>query len=197
MQTNDALEAMIPVVAALRRLGVKYYICGSLASTFYGIARTTTDVDLVAELSQSDVSAFAEAIREQYYVDEKMILDAISQKSCFKLVHLPTASMVIVYSSKDRPYDKMAMERTQENSLDDELPEARFFLPSPEDVVLSKLEWYRLGDEVSERQWRDIAGVMKVNRASLDRKYMEQWAVELGVADLLAKAWKEVEADGP
>ncbi|MCG2682756.1 MAG: hypothetical protein L6306_03985, partial [Planctomycetales bacterium] len=75
--------------------------------------------------------------------------------------------------------------------------EARFFLPSPEDVVLSKLEWYRLGDEVSERQWRDIAGVMKVNRASLDRKYMEQWAVELGVADLLAKAWKEVEADGP
>ena len=197
MQTNDALEAMIPVVSALRRLGVKYYICGSLASTFYGIARTTADVDLVAELCQSDVSAFAEAIREQYYVDEKMISEAIARKSCFNVIYLSTSFKVDVFVAKDRRYDKNAMERIQENSLNDELPEARFFLPSPEDVVLSKLEWYRLGDEVSERQWRDVAGVIKVNRASLDRKYMEKWAGELGVADLLAKAWKEVEADGP
>ena len=196
MQTNDAIEALMPVVEALRQLGVKYYICGSLASTFYGIARTTADVDLVAELSQGDVSAFAEAIRAQYYVDEKMISEAIARKSCFNVIFLPTSFKVDVFVAKNRRYDKDVMDRIQESSLDDELPQARFFLPSPEDVVLSKLEWYRLGDEVSERQWRDIAGVLKVNRASLDRKYMEHWAAELGVADLLDRAWKEAEADG-
>ena len=67
-------------------------------------------------------------------------------------------------------------------------------LRRPRTRCLAKLEWYRLGDEVSERQWRDVIGVMKVNRASLDRQYLERWAGELGVADLLAKAWKEAES---
>lgn len=197
MHNNDALEALIPVVAALRRLGVKYYICGSLASTYHGLARTTADVDLVADLSRSDVSAFVKSIRERYYVDETMIYEAIAKRSCFNVIYLPTSFKVDVFIAKDRKYDKEAMGRIEENMLDAELPDARFFLPSPEDVVLSKLEWYRLGDEVSERQWRDIAGVLKVNRGSLDGQYMKHWAAELGVADLLEKAWKEAEADGP
>lgn len=197
MQTNDALEALLPVVSALRQLGVKYYICGSLASTFHGIARTTADVDMVAELSQSDVSAFAKAIRDNYYVDENMISEAIARKSCFNVIYLPSSFKVDIFVAKDRRYDRNAMERIEEFPFDDESPEMRFFLPTAEDVVLSKLEWYRLGDEASERQWGDVLGVMKVNRASLDRKYMDKWAAELGVADLLDKAWKEVEADGP
>jgi len=89
------------------------------------------------------------------------------------------------------------MERIREDSFDDDAPGARFFLPSPEDVVLSKLEWFRLGAEVSERQWRDVIGVMKVSGAALDRPYMDHWASELDVADLLAKAWKEADVDGP
>jgi hypothetical protein len=59
-------------------------------------------------------------------------------------------------------------------------------------IVLAKLERYRLGDEVSERQWNDVIGVLKIQSDALDRSYLDKWATELHVADLLAKAWKEV-----
>jgi hypothetical protein len=196
MQSSDAVGALVPVVAALQRLGVKYYLCGSLASVFYGTPRSTTDVDLVAALSPSNVPSFVEALQDRYYVDGQMILDAIARRSCFNVIYLPTNFKVDIFVAKNRRYDRAAMERIREDTFDEDTPSARFFLPSPEDVVLSKLEWYRLGDEVSERQWRDVIGVMKVSGAALDRAYLDRWAAELGVADLLAKAWKEAEANG-
>jgi hypothetical protein len=120
-----------------------------------------------------------------------MILDAIARKSCFNVIYLPTNFKVDVFILKNRPYDRQSLERIHQDTLDDDFPSLRFYLPSPEDVVLSKLEWYRLGDEISERQWRDVIGVLKIRIASLDRHYLEKWAAELGVADLLEKAWKE------
>jgi hypothetical protein len=154
----------------------------------------TADVDLVAELLPSHVAAFAQALRRDYYVDERMILDAIARKSCFNVIHSSTSFKVDVFAVKDRPYDRQVMNRIEERCIDEEVPTSRFSLSSAEDTLLAKLEWYRLGDEVSERQWSDVVGVIKVNAALLDRQYLEHWAGELGVADLLAKAWKEVES---
>ena len=197
MESPDAIQAVAPVVDELRRLGVRYYICGSLASAFYGTHRATADVDLVAELLPSHVASFVEALQTDYYVDERMILDAIARKSCFNVIHLPTSFKVDVFTVKNRPYDRNVMERITERCLDESVPTSQFALPSPEDTVLAKLEWYRLGDEITERQWHDVIGVMKVNVAAIDRPYLEKWAGELGVADLLAKAWNEVEGDRP
>ena len=70
-------------------------------------------------------------------------------------------------------------------------PEQSIFVTSPEDVILSKLEWYRMGGEVSERQWRDILGVLKTRAGELDLDYLRQWAKELNVSDLLERALKE------
>jgi hypothetical protein len=195
MQLPDALEALTPVVTALRRLGVRHYICGSFASTFYGMNRSTADVDLVAELLPSQVASFAAALRPDFYVSEPMISDAIARKSCFNVIHLPTSFKVDVFAARGRAYDKNVMDRIEEKPFDEAVPSLRLFLPSPEDTILAKLEWYRLGDEISERQWGDVIGVMKVNGPSLDRAYLDKWAGELGVADLMAKAWKEVEGD--
>jgi hypothetical protein len=196
MQQLDALVAVTPVVALLRRLGVRYYVCGSLASSFYGASRMTADVDLVAELLPSHVPSFVEALRPNYYVDERMILDAITRKSCFNVIHSPTSFKVDIFAVKDRPYDKNVMNRIEERCMDEDVPASRFSLLSAEDTVLAKLEWYRLGDEISDRQWSDVTGMIKVNWALLDRQYLERWAGDLGVADLLTKAWKEVEG-GP
>jgi hypothetical protein len=197
MQPTDAMTAVLPVLATFERLGVEHYICGSLASIFYGTSRSTTDVDVVADLKRSNVSALVEALHGQYYVDKAMIVDAIARKSCFNVIFLPTSFKVDVFVSKNRPYDREAMKRIRADSLDEDSPSGRFFLPSAEDVVLSKLEWYRLSDEVSERQWHDVLGVLKVNGVSLDRRYLERWAAELGVADLLARAFREAELPGP
>jgi hypothetical protein len=88
----------------------------------------------------------------------------------------------------------VALGRIQRRPLDEDDPSRQFYFASAEDVILSKLEWYRLGDEVSDSQWGDVVGVMKVQRDALDRPYLEKWAAELGVADLLERAWSEVEA---
>jgi hypothetical protein len=191
MQYPEALAAMIPVVAEFERLGVRYYVAGSLASSIYGLARTTLDVDLVADLKSEHVAPLAAALQPAYYVSEPMIRDAIARKSCFNLIDLTYNYKVDVFVTKGRGFDQSVFQRTRRDTLGSGHPSDDFFFPSPEDAVLAKLEWYRLGDEVSDRQWRDILEVLMAQHNVLDRPYLERWAVELGVGDLLARAWKE------
>ncbi len=192
MQFSDAVAAVTPVVAELERLGVKYYIGGSVASSAYGFSRATVDVDIIADLGLKHIDPLVDALQSAYYIDAHMIADAILRKSCFNVIHLPTSFKVDVFAVKNRPYDRMALQCGHKDLLDENDPSSEFFLASPENVVLSKLEWFRLGEEVSEQQWRDVIGVLKVQENLLDRKYLEKWATELGIADLLEKAWRQV-----
>jgi len=183
----------LPVVEALRRLGVAHYLGGSLASSLYGVARTTLDADLVADLRLAHVPPLVSALQGAYYVDAGMISEAITRKSCFNVIHLATMFKVDVFVLKDRPYDRTALGRIRQDSLTPEEPGTKVLLAAPEDIVLNKLEWFRSGDEVSERQWRDAVGVLKVQKDRLDRGYLAHWATELGLSDLLQRAWREAE----
>ena len=193
MAPSDTLAAIIPVVEVLQRLGVAYYVGGSAASSNYGVARSTLDVDLVADLGEEHVDPLVASLKSAYYVDGNMISDAIARKSCFNVIHLPTMFKVDVFALKDRPYDRVALSRSRKDTLAIESAAAELVVAAPEDVVLSKLEWFRLGDEVSRRQWDDAVGVLKVQQDALDKGYLLQWARELGIADLLEKAWRESE----
>jgi hypothetical protein len=197
MLPSDASAALAPVVAAFERLQVPYYVGGSAASSSFGIARSTLDIDLVADLALRHVAEFVASLGTAYYSDARMISDAIIRKSCFNLIHLATSFKVDVFAVKGRPYDRVAMQRIGKRSIDEAVPEVQYFVAAAEDVVLAKLEWYRLGDEVSETQWRDVLGVLSLQKHRLDRDYLSHWAVELGVADLLERAWNEVPADNP
>jgi hypothetical protein len=194
MQSLDAVTAVIPVVAALTRLGVRYYIGGSLAASIYGLARTTLDIDLIADLKPEHATPLTAALQPAYYANHDAIRDAIVRKSCFNVIYLATSFKVDVFVPKGREYDRVAFQRVREDNFGTGKPSDQFWFPSPEDVVLAKLQWYRLGDETSERQWRDIAEVLGTQKDVLDRRYLAKWAAELNVADLLAKAWKETEA---
>jgi len=193
MQCPDAITAITSVVAELERLRVPYYVGGSIASSAYGFSRATIDADLIADLGPDHVVPLVGALEPVYYVSASAIAEAISRKSCFNLIHLPTSFKVDVFAVKNRPYDRAAIRRIRKDSLAEELPSVEFFLASPEDVVLSKLEWFRLGEEVAEQQWRDVIGVLKVQANSLDREYLANWAAELEIADLLEKAWRETQ----
>lgn len=195
MQFFDAVTAMIPVVAEFERLGIRYYVGGSLASSIYGLARTTLDVDVVADLRREHVAPLVATLQPAYYVSEPMILDAVARKSCFNVIYLANNFKVDVFVSKGREYDLTVFQRIRQDTLDSGHPSDQFHFPSPEDSVLAKLEWYRLGDEASDRQWRDIIEVMMAQHNVLDRSYLAHWAGQLRVADLLEKAWKEVETE--
>ena len=192
MPPQEALAATVPVIEALVRLGVRYYVGGSLASSAHGVPRSTLDADLVADLALSQVPVLVAELHPAYYIHEPAVRDAVLRKASFNAIHLATGFKVDVFVLKDRPYDLLAIERRRQLPLDPDNP-STVFVASAEDTVLAKLEWYRLGDEVSERQWNDLVGVMKTQYDALDRHYLKRWAGELNVTDLLARAWQEVE----
>ena len=187
------IEALKPVVKILQSLNIQFYVGGSVASSFHGAARSTLDVDLVAGFSSKDIEGFLQRIdTRDYYVSQAAIEDAIERTSCFNLIHLASSFKVDIFILKNRKFDKSSMERAMFGRVD---LESEFEVPiaSAEDTILSKLEWYRLGNEVSERQWDDVTRVMKVLGQTVDMEYLESSAAELGVADLLRKLLSELE----
>lgn len=190
MNSADLCQAMMPVLRAFEQLGVTHYVGGSVASSAYGLPRTTLDADLVAVLEQRHVDGLVISLMEEFYVSGPMIREAIENESCFNVIHLPTMFKVDVFVSKSRPFDQSALSRISRRTLGGE-NDLEAWLASAEDVVLNKLEWYRRGDEVSERQWLDVLGVLRVQHSQLDRDYLRHWASELAVSDLLDRAMLE------
>jgi hypothetical protein len=186
----EPLAVTLLVIEAFEKLNVPYMIGGSLASALHGTARSTLDSDIVADLRIGQVASLVDMLRQDFYIDENMILDAIHHQSSFNVVHLKTAFKVDVFIAKKRGFDLEQFRRRRLEIVVDE-PEKKAFVTTAEDIILAKLEWYRLGGEVSDRQWRDILGVLKVQAGRLDLDYLHKWAVELGVADLLQQALEE------
>ena len=191
---SDIVAALEPVVDALEALGVRYRVGGSVASSALGVPRSTLDVDVACELRQQHVGALVAALIADYYIDEDIIRDAISRESCFNVIHLATMLKVDLFVRRSRPFEDVAFERTVRRSLDVAMGAREFDLTTPEDIILHKLEWFRAGGRVSDRQWHDIVGVLAIQRGQLDREYLERWAEELGVADLLARALSDAAA---
>ncbi len=187
---SDLLSALIPVVDALERLGVAYQIGGSVASSVYGVPRATMDIDLVADLRPEHVQPLAALLQEQYYINPEAIHEALHRRSSFNRIHLETMVKVDVFVLRERPYDQEAFRRTRRDTLEEESGR-EFSLSAPEDVILNKLAWFRMGGEVSERQWNDVIGVLRVQANALDVPYLTHWAAVLGLADLLERAFRE------
>ena len=178
----------------LERLRVPYYVGGSVASSTHGIARSSIDADVVADLGPEHVAPLVSALRNAYYLSEDHIRTAVEARRSFNLIHLETIFKVDVFVAKGRPFDREALERARPQTLED-APDARQFLvASREDTILAKLEWFRAGGGVSERQWTDVLGVLKTGWDRLERPYLVRWAASIGVADLLDTALREAEA---
>jgi hypothetical protein len=187
---DDLVAALSPVSAALNKLGIRHYVGGSVASSFHGASRSTMDVDVVAEMTDSAVSGFLQCFGADFYVSEAAIRDAIRRKSCFNLIHLPTSFKVDVFVSRQRPFDVTAMNRaTVERLGDSQMLEIR--MATAEDAIISKLEWYRKTNETSERQWDDVTRLLKLLGDAVDTEYLNESAESVGVQDLLERLLSE------
>ncbi len=191
MRNPDLLAAVGPVVEAFEKLRVPYYIGGSIASSAYGAARTTLDVDIVSDLKPQHARPLTKMLESSYYVDEDAILEAIRGHSSFNLIHLDTMTKVDVFIVRDEPYHQQTLPRRRKDTMDESPQAIEFCLASCEDIVIAKLDWYRKGGEVSERQWSDVLGVLKVQDKSLDREYLRHWASELKLTRLLERALRD------
>jgi hypothetical protein len=187
---GDLTHATLLVTQALERLGILYAVGGSLASSVHGVMRSTLDADIVANMRLEHIQPLVAALSRDFYADDEMMRDAIEHQSSFNLIHYETAFKVDIFIRRSRPFDQMQLERRRMSVIATD-PEQSVYVTSPEDVILSKLEWYRMGGDVSERQWRDILGVLKTKAGDLDLDYLHKWAKELKVSDLLERALRE------
>jgi hypothetical protein len=184
------LDAVVLVVGAFNDLGIEYLIGGSIASSVFGEPRTTVDADLLARILGRHAEPLFRRLQDKFYVDLQAIHNAIQNQSCFNVIHLDTMSKVDIFVRWRDPFGHSQFERRQLKPIgDSKSPE--FLFASAEDTVLAKLEWYRKGGEISDRQWRDLLGVLKVGNERIDRVYLRNWAIELGLTPLLERAFRD------
>jgi len=184
------MDVILLVTQSLERLGVSYVLVGSFASTSYGVYRTTADADILADLRLEHALPLAQALHESFYVDVGSICEAVQRRRSFNVIHLELGFKVDVFVPKARPFDRQQLKRRVRQPVGAQDERTAYFA-SAEDTILAKLEWYRRGDEVSERQWSDILGVLKVQGEALDLAYLREWARNLAVSDLLIRAMEQ------
>jgi hypothetical protein len=176
-------QALARVVGFLERLGIAYMVTGSLASSFHGRPRATHDADIVVDPSVQQLDRLVGALAsEGFYVDSERARDALRRRRQFNVIDIESTAKIDLIVVKDRPFSREELARRRVVEIASGL---RLCVASPEDTLLSKLEWARAGG--SERQLEDAAGVAAAQH-SLDRAYIERWARELGVLD----AWQRI-----
>lgn len=183
---DDTLKVALAAAGILDELGVRWFLGGSLASSVHGIPRATFDADIMADLRPQHVRPLLKSLGADWYADEATIMEAIQQRSSFNLIHFATAMKVDVFLPKLRRFDGGEFTRSRKMRVE-EGSDIEASVCCAEDIVIAKLEWYRLGGEDSERQWNDVLGVLRLNSGRLDVGLLRTSADEVGVSDLLQR----------
>lgn len=187
---HDDLSEVARVGDVLNRLCVRYALGGSMASSLLSVPRFTQDADLMVDPFAGRERELHDALGPEYYVSITAMSEANRLRRSFNVINKSSGFKLDLFVRKDRPFDISALDRSARMALPAD-PAQQIAVLTAEDVIVLKLEWYRLGDEVSEQQWRDIAGLLKVRGAELDLDYTRRAAEELGVVDLLDRALQD------
>ena len=188
------LGIALRVVAILDELEIPYVLDGSLASSLIGEPRATADVDLAIRISDEQLSPLLLALDPDFYVSEDAARDAVRRHTSFNLVHLDSVLKVDLFVLGDDLLDRRQLERRQRVQVRDD-PPCELWIGSEEDQILRKLTWYEAGGQVSDRQWRDVLGILAVQQSRLDMESLRSQAQTLGLSELLERAIGEVERE--
>jgi hypothetical protein len=179
---NDQTDFLNRLIAKLSAAGIPFMLVGSVAASYHGHPRSTFDIDLVVEAGEETLCRFARSLGEGYYVDEESIREAVRNRAAFNIIDETSGFKADLIVRKERPFSRTEFGRRVRVRIMDRAVE----MATAEDVILSKLEWSRLG--ASERQFADALQVARTQGDGLDLAYLEKWSKELGVADL----WNQI-----
>jgi hypothetical protein len=177
---------LVQTAARLDAAGIPYMLAGSWASSLHGEARTTNDIDVVIAPTAPQLESLLTSLGPDCYVSAAAARDALRQHGMFNIIDFASGGKVDLVVRKPRPFSENEFSRRQPYPFGG----VQVFVASPEDTILSKLEWSKLSG--SERQYRDAIGVAAVQGDKLDRDYLQHWAKELGVEEALARLLREV-----
>ncbi len=186
-EMSDLWRLVFDLVHVLDRLNIRCALGGSMVSSIFGKPRYTQDADLTAEPFPGKETAFTQGLDASYYVSLEAVERAVRERGSFNVIHAASGFKIDVFIAKDTPFEQSAYARRQLVEIGKE----PIYLVSPEDIILFKLDWHRLGGGVSDRQWHDILGVLQVQKDALDFAYLEHWAEHLGLSEALVRARTE------
>jgi len=186
---DDPEPVLAEVVRILEEQGVDYVLVGSMASSLHGMYRSTADLDLLADIKQSQLTPLVNSFHAHFYVDELAAREAVAKRRSFNVIHYASVFKVDIFIPRD-DFGQKQLERRELRELN---ANNRVFVATAEDTILAKLRWYRAGAEISTNHWNDVLGVLAANRKNLDSDYLNEWAEQLKVLDLLETARTESE----
>ncbi len=187
----DALDIALRVAAAIEAVGGAYFLGGSLASSLHGEPRATNDIDMVLSLPPSRTAALCAALGPDFELDPEGLRRALVLSQTTNGFFLPYLTKIDFFGLGHTPFDEVEFARRRAVQIRD--TGEVLVVKSAEDSVLRKLWWYRLGGEVSDRQWRDVVEILRINAGGLDTSHLDTWAAPLRVADLLARAREQTD----
>jgi hypothetical protein len=183
MTLSDPISVVNKLVRVLNQLEIKYLIGGSLASSLYGVPRATQDVDVVAAITEKQIQKLHELLSVEFYFDIDLAKEAILHASSFNVIDRELLYKIDIFIQKQDDLSFVEMDRRRLYTIDD--PGKSIYLCSPEDIIAHKLYWYKLGNEISERQWNDALNVLKVQKRNLDMEYLTQVCTARGIKNFL------------
>ena len=188
----DNLDVVREVTSAFDRLGIAYALGGSWASSFHGEPRSTRDADITVEAFEGREKALVDRFGPDYYLSLDAVTQAVRERRSFNIINTVAGFKVDVFVDKQTPFSRSVLARRIPITSPGDSWHPLVMI-SAEDTILMKLEWYRLGNEISERQWLDVLGMLRVQSGRLDETYLDLWAKELGVAKLLNDARRDAD----
>ncbi len=189
--SNPLIELVFIVVRVLDRVAIPYALGGSLASSVFGEPRATMDADIAAKVGPEQIDPLLAALSEHFYVPEQTARAACTEGGSFNVLDVETGYKVDVFVVSEALLDRRQIERRITTPLGDE---GRVVdVTAPDDQLLRKLEWFRVGGETSDQQWRDILGLLAMSAERMDLDDLMRTAHTLGLDDLLAEAITQAE----
>jgi hypothetical protein len=190
LRLTDPISLALDVAKILNQLYIPYLVGGSVASSLMGEMRATEDVDMVADLPMEKMMPLIQVLQPRFYVSEDAVRDAIRFKRSFNVIDNESLGKVDIFILNNNPFPKIEFQRRR-SQLVRQNPDRMLVLPTPEDIILQKLVWYRMTKNESQRQWRDVLGVLKLQGDRLDFDYLQKWSTELNLVELMKTAYTE------
>jgi hypothetical protein len=199
LQPIDLLTVMLPARQAFDEQNLFWYLGGSIASSLHGMQQMAQDIDLVVNLHLQNLPSLLPLLKQHYAFDDDAFQEAIFQRTACSLIHLDTLMKVDLIMAKQGAFETALHPRIASYSLDERSPSLR--LASAVEMILVKLRRYsqdllsRTDGMRDDAEWNDIVGMLKIQEPTLERDFLEEWARNLKIVEMLRQALVDAGAE--
>jgi len=178
----DLIPLFKIVADRLEKLKIPYLLTGGLAVSFWGLPRTTHDIDIVIKAKKEDKEKIVDSFKKDFYISEEAVSQAIEEKFTFNIIHYKAGIKIDFWLSREDSLGISEFKRRKKKKILGK----EIYIISPEDLILEKLLWYK--ESESTRHLEDIESILKISKVDMD--YIKKWSTKQSTIKILNKIIK-------